>query len=322
VKIAVFYSDSPWASWSLSQGLPLVIERMGHDVLSAPFPPSTKITKAQEEAIRAKLPTAEQLKACDLILVCGPEHLKEWIKHYYREWKQIQTPKAGWYHEDMVRLASEHRILYDSITPLIDFHFMPNAIDAEKYKAEWVPVGVDTEMFCRKQFSGSSREYWEYPARDIDCAFIGLLYEKRKKFLEQFQLYINGIDFKVGHVIVQDLDGINIQKSAELLAETYSRTKVLVNFPSLSNVLVSKVLEAAACGSYVVSARQDGVDSPASSLYPADAPNIAADQVRHALNCESMRQEHARKSCEYVRRNHRMELRLEKIFQSVGVQVG
>lgn len=318
MKIAVLFSDSPWASWSLSQGLPRVIERMGHEVVSAGFPPTNKINKAQEEDIRATLPSVETLNACDLILVCGPEHLKEWIKHYYPQWKEIKTTKAGWYHEDMVRLASEHNISYDHVAPLIDLHFMPNKIDAEKYKAEWVTVGVDTEMFCPYR-----QQAWECETkkRDIPAAFIGLLYDKRKRFLAEFQPYMNGIDFKVGNVIVQDLSGINIEKSAELLAETYRRTKVLVNFPSLSNVLVSKVLEAAACGCYVVSARQDGVESPATSLYPADAPNIAADQARHALEYEPMRQEHARKSCELVHKEHRLELRLERIFQCAGVTV-
>ncbi len=327
MKIAVFFSDSPWASWSLSMGLPLVAARMGHEVIAGGFPPTSKITKAQEEAIRARIPSVEELHSCDLILVCGPEHLKEWIKHYYPEWKTLKTPKAGWYHEDMVRLASEHRILYDNVAPLIDFHFMPNAHDAEKYKAEWVPVGVDVTMFNPGWDSRSGeKKLWEHgmssALRDIDCAFIGLLYEKRKKFLEHFQPFMAGVDFKVGHVMVQDLDGINIQKSAALLADTYRRTKVLVNFPSLSNVLVAKVLEASACGAYVVSARQDGVNSPAAALYPEDSPNIAADQVRHALDCESVRQAWARKSCEDVHQNHKMELRLEKIFQCAGVQVG
>lgn len=307
-----------------------MIARMGHEVIAAGFPPTNKITKAQEEAIRATLPTVEALKTCDLILVCGPEHLKEWIKHFYPTWKSVNTPKAGWYHEDMGRLASEHLISYDNIAPLIDFHFMPNKIDAEKYKAEWVPVGVDTEMFqpcpfwptgnCKCSTSWADDCYINVNGkRDIDCAFIGLLYEKRKKFLEHFQPYMNGIDFRTGNVMVQDLGGINIEKSAELLAETYRRIKVLVNFPSLSNVLVSKVLEAAACGCYVVSARQDGVESPAAAIYPADAPNIAADQVRHALNYEPLRQEEARKSCEMVHEKHRLELRLETIFQCVGV---
>lgn len=292
---------------------------MGHEVISAGFPPTNKINKAQEEAIRATLPTAEALKTCDLILVCGPEHLKEWIKHFYPTWKGINTPKAGWYHEDMGRLASEHKILYDNVAPLIDFHFMPNKIDAEKYKAEWVPVGVDTGMFREDPDYGDTGSYRQF--RDIHAAFVGLLYEKRKKFLEHFQPYVNGIDFRTGNVMVQDLGGINIEKSAELLAETYRHIKVLVNFPSLSNVLVSKVLEAAACGCYVISARQDGVESPAASLYPADAPNIAADQVRHALEFEPLRQEQARKSCEDVHKNHRLELRLETIFQCVGVTV-
>lgn len=335
MKIAVFFSDSPWASWSLSQGLPRVIARMGHEVISMGFPPTNKINKAQDDAIRAKLPTIEALKACDLIMVCGPEHLKEWIKHYYPDWKNILTPKAGWYHEDMQRLASEHKIAYEQVAPLIDFHFMPNRVDAEKYKAEWVPVGVDTQMFNpfpdeaahrRDRFPDqgemeAAEQYHgeHYFRRDIPAAFIGLLYDKRKRFLEQFQPYMKGIDFKVGNVMVQGLDGIEIEKSAQLLAETYRRIKVLVNFPSLSNVLVSKVLEAAACGCYVVSARQDGVESPAGALYPADAPNIAADQVRHALNSEPFRQTQARKSCEAVHANHRLELRLETIFQCVGV---
>lgn len=313
MKIAAFYSDSPWASWSLSQGLPRVIARMGHEVLAAGFPPTNKITKAQEEAIRAKLPTADALKSCDLILVCGPEHLKEWIKHYYPKWTKITAPKAGWYHEDMERLAQEHKIIYENVAPLIDFHFMPNQAEAAKHKAEWVPVGVDTEMFCPWMATDVYR--------DIPSAFIGLIYEKRKKFLEQFQPYMNGIDFRTGNVMVQDIDGINIEKSAQLLADTYRRVKVLINFPSLSNVLVSKVLEAGACGCYVVSARQNGVESPASALYPPEAPNVAADQVRRALDYEPMRREHARQTCELIHSEHRMELRLEKIFQCAGATV-
>src|SRR5262249_39844222 len=132
-------------------------------------------------------------------------------------------------------------------------------------------LGVDAEMFCPCADCGDPEEYHNVthsaPERDIDVAFIGLMYPKRAEFVKQLTPHLGDIKIKfltgcqserglIPAISVFDADGLNIRRSMELLAETYRRIKVFVTFPSLSNVLVAKVLESLACGCTLVAPEQ------------------------------------------------------------------
>lgn len=309
MKIAAFFSDSPFASWGQSKGFAAVLRRMGHEVVDIAIPPTNKVTRSQVERIN------KPIDDCELILVSGPEHLKDWINQFYPQWSTLRAPKVGWYHESFVR--EDYSLNYENFRSMFDFHFFPDKDDAEKYGGTHLPLGVDVEMFS--DIDRTSYEPLEHrPFRDIDCAFIGLMYPKRARFYEELKPHLKGLNLRVanGNVVVHDLDGLNVERTAQLMAETYRRIKVFVSFPSVCNVLVAKILESMACGCYLVAPEQPvALNNYAGYKSAKDC----AKAIREALALQPYREKIARAGCEEVYRDHRMELRFEKLFAIAGV---
>jgi len=313
MKIAAFFSDSPFASWGQSRGFAAVLRRMGHTVVDIPVPPTQRVTASQLAKIN------KPIEDCELILVSGPEHLRDWINQFYPHWNTLKAPKVGWYHESF-HSREDYSLNYENFRAMFDYHVFPDKEDAEKYKGQWLPLGVDTEMFRRwsHDFMDGDVRCGKLPERDIDCAFIGLMYPKRQRFYEELKPFLKGIPLRVntGNVLVHDIDGMNVTKTAELMAETYRRIRVFVSFPSVSNVLVAKILESMACGCYLIAPQQ-----------PIDLKNYAgytttkdcAREIREALEANIYREKIAARGCEEVNREHRVELRFERIFELVGV---
>lgn len=304
MKIAAFYSDSPFAGWVQCEGFVDVLKRMGHEVVAIPVPPTNKVTKAQVERIN------KPIDDCEMVIVSGPEWLKTWIKTFYPQWSSLKMPKVAWYHESFVR--EDMTLNYADYESMFDFHFFPDANDADKYKGEWLPLGVDTEMF-----------HVEHRERDIDVAFIGLMYPKRARFVEELKPHLGDIKlemrcgFQSDHGLIPaiacyDFNGLNIRKSMQLLAETYNRIKVFVTFPSLSNVVVAKVLESMACGCKLVSPKQ----SDLSHYFGYTGAYECASNIRRALD---MSIPMGNAAAIHVHDCHRMELRFEQIFSKVGL---
>lgn len=311
VKIAVFFSDSPFASWTQSRGFAAVLRRMGNDVVDIAVPPTNRVTRSQVAAIN------KPIDDCELVIVSGPEHLRDWINQFYQDWRKLKAPKVGWYHESFVR--EDYSLNYENFRGMFDFHVFPDKDDAEKYQGEHLPLGVDTEMFTTREYYGDDmNDILDTPwRRDIDCAFIGMMYPKRQRFYEELKPFLKGINLRVanGNVVVHDIDGLNVQKTAELMAETYRRIKVFVTFPAICNVVVAKILESMACGCYLVAPEQ-----------PTELRNYAsyktakecAREIREALEAKVYREKIARQGCEEIHAKHRMELRFERIFALAG----
>lgn len=315
MKIAAFFSQSPFASWGQAEGFARVLKRMGHDVVDIPIPPVKTVTSSQIAKIN------KPVDDCDLIIVSGPEHLRDWINQFYPHWNNIKAPKAGWYHESFIR--EDQTIVFENFRSMFDFHFFPDKDDAEKYNGKHLPLGVDVDMFrraecCCNYDNGEGCTYCGWK-RDIDSAFIGLMYPKRQRFAEELKPYLKGLKLRIanGNILVHDFDGINLERSTELLAETYRRINVFVAFPSVCNVLVAKILESMASGCYLVASEQ-----------PVELKNYAsyktakecAREIREALEANIYREKIARQGREEVHKNHRMELRFEKLFEVVGEQ--
>ena len=311
MRIAAFYSDSPFAGWVQCEGFVDILKRMGHEVVSVAVPPVSQITKAEAERIN------KPLDDVDMVMVSGPEHLAKWIKAFYSNWDKLKCAKVGWYHESFVR--EDYTLNYADYEGMFTHHFFPDKADAEKYKGEWLPLGVDTGMFSPEDENGSVVE------RDIDVGFIGLMYPKRARFVEELKPHLGNIKIQMRYgcqsergivpaVAVYDFNGMNIRRSMELLAETYRRIKVFVTFPSLSNVLVAKVLESVACGCHLVCPKQPVYMR--ANCFEYEGAYQCAQQIKEALK---MRQTAAHDAAQWVSQEHRMELRFEKIFSKVGV---
>lgn len=311
MKIAAFYSDSPYASWSQSRGFAAVLRRMGHEVVEIPVPPAKQVTRSQVERIN------KPLDGCELVIVSGPEHLKDWINQFYPQWNSLKIPRVGWYHESF-EAREDYKLVYQNFEGMFDFHCFPDADDAAKFKGLHLPLGVDVEMFqgdCGCPPNGCCSRCND--VRDIDCAFIGLMYPKRQRFLEELKPHLQGVPLRVanGNILVHDFDGINVQRSTELLAETYRRIKVFVAFPAVCNVLVAKILESMASGCYLVASKQPVY---LKNYAPYSDAKGCAREIRKALERDSYRERGAAEGCREVSDHHRMELRFEEIFKTLG----
>lgn len=305
MKIAAFYSDSPFAGWVQCEGFVDVLKRMGHDVVPIAVPPTSQVTQAMADKVN------KPIEDCDLIIVSGPEWLRKWIQTFYPNWAKLKAPKVAWYHESFVR--EDLTLDYSHYEGMFDFHFFPDRADAEKYKGDFLPLGVDTEMFYPSAHAEK---------RDIEVGFIGLMYPKRAKFVEELRPHLEGINIKymvgcqserglIPAIGVWDAEGLNIRRSMELLAETYRRIKVFVTFPSLSNVLVAKVLESLACGCILVAPKQP-IDMTG-CYAPYEGAYQCAEAIRMGIGANFA------DTSEYTRKHHRMELRFEQIFSKVGL---
>lgn len=313
MKIACFFSDSTWASWSLSQGLPEVIKRMGHECFAGALPPDTKMTKARRDS----LPTQEQLESCDLIIICGAEYLKGWIEFLYPDWKKLKAKKCGWFHES-IDYALKKGIIYESILKYIDVPFLPNPQDAEYKKAAWLPIGVDTEMFkpCGVTLP-----------KPVEIGFTGLLYDKRAQFLSGLVPHVGDLEIRIGNVqlLGADTDAHLFRRQTELLAKNYREMEILFNLPSLSNVLVMKILEAMAVGTFVCTPEMDSLlheklaleDGKDLVFYQPDKPQQVADALKYFVEHDGEREKIAKRGCKTVREKFRMEDRLQSMIGAV-----
>jgi hypothetical protein len=227
MKIAVFYPRSLYSAWSVSEGIVDTLKRMGHEPLNCGVDPQ------QKEISRSQFPSFDALKECDLVLVSGPEHLREYIAALYPDFKKLKTKKVCWWHETVER-EDYGKMPSGEINAPYDVAFTPAAQD-EKYGMKWLPFGVDTEMFNIRPVS----------TRPNGAVFVGLLYGPRAEFVKK-----HGLEslIKFGTCKVEDLSGVNVRQSVELYATELRRTKVLVNLPSLCRHAVTKIFEGAACG--------------------------------------------------------------------------
>jgi glycosyltransferase involved in cell wall biosynthesis len=317
LKIAAFYSDSPFAGWVQCEGFVDVLKRMGHEVVGIGVPPVTQITQAMADKVN------KPIDDCDLIIVSGPEWLRKWILAFYPNWGKLKAPKVAWYHESFVR--DDFTINYGDYEKMYDFHFFPDKSDAEKYKGEFLSLGVDTWIFHPDSKQAEHR--------DIEVGFIGLMYPKRAQFVQELTPHLGDIQIKymtacqserglIPAIGVWDAEGFNIRRSMKLLAETYRRIKVFVTFPSLSNVLVAKVLESLACGCALV-APKNGIDQitgeypPSGLLYPYEGAYQCAEQIRAAMK----RGIPSSSAQNYAGICNSMESRFEQIFAKVGACV-
>lgn len=226
MKVAVFYPESLYSAWSVSEGLADELKRGGHEVIAAPIKPETT------QLSRKAFPSREELESCDRVIVSGPEHLGKFLSALYPDWQQFKVKKVAYLHETIER-EDYGKLPIDQLKRIGDILFSPAAQD-EDHGLKWLPFGVDTTMFDCKFV------HWD---RLHDSMFIGLMYPKRVEFLQKSGLALPCMTLQVAG---------DVRKSAELYARELCHIRVLVNLPSLCQHLVTKVFEAMACGCAVV----------------------------------------------------------------------
>lgn len=251
MRLAVFFPASLFSAWCCSYGLVDTLKRMGHEVTSVPIDPQSVLPIVQRE-----------IGPFDGAVISGPEHLLRY-SHVFERYGISRIPIVAWMHETVER-EDYGKLDVDALKRSADIVFCPGKQD-EKYGFRYLPFGVDTEIFNPRPFSFERgvAEHLGYKvnlaSRSIDAAFIGLLYPKRQAFLKE--LKAQGINLIIGNVQVLELGGIHPRKTAELYADNLRKIKVFVNLPTLSQLAVTKIYEALACGTPVLTPKIEHMEN-------------------------------------------------------------
>jgi len=312
---------------------------MGHTIHDCPLPASKQVNEREWKRLIDSCPTLDALKKFAVVILSGPEHIFPWLDELYGryEWEHLEVPRAGLYHESMFREDGNRD--FDRFRRYSDWHFFPAAQDADFFDQEhfgtkgrcvWMPFGVDTEIFCPVGFKPSAEQYAELKV--YSCAFIGLLYPKRVAYLQKLAGVLD-TEFTVGQVQVVDLSGVCHEETALRYAAELRRIKVFVLLPSLSQLLVSKVQEVLACGTFLlcplleserelVRRNMNTFENGRHLIYyrPSNLRGLA-DLMKEWSSEEKAeeREKIAWAGCELIHREHSMERKLETVLATMGV---
>jgi hypothetical protein len=319
---------------------------MGHKVDAIPLPTNQQATDAQIADVRARYPGLAYLKErIDAIIISGPEHVGPWIDQVYGrdEWKMLNVPKAAWLHESCVR--DDYQIDFNHLAWMADEWFFPAIQDAEfhdqdmfcKGRSHYLPLGVDTEVFKSSvagvRFTDASFER-NTLRNHFDVAFIGLMYPKRVAFIKALQQH-KIPPIHNGRVVGQvDLFGYDYEGAARLLASNYRVIKVFFNMPALSRLLVSKVFEVMACGTFLMTPQIPPEAGAAKNMLPFESGrdliyyrSSNLPFVAQLLNewsspdKDAERQRIAKAGCKLVHEKHSLNVRMQEMLikSKVGV---
>ena len=233
-------------------------------------------------------------------------------------------------------------------------------------RSHWLPFGVDTDVFrpskCVKcngigkvapapkegQLASSVLALPNYVAKfgdpcttcggsgfaknvhRIPMGFIGMLYGKRKAFISQLRHHLSSVPLRVGqNVGVNDIDGVAWRDSALRLAQNYRECAMFLNFPHLSKLLVTKIYEVMACGTFLLtpilpSEAERNMDQFRSGTHlvyysPTNVPFLN-QTCGEFFEREEQREQIATAGMMEVHRRHRLDQRLEVMLSKVKVK--
>ncbi|MGD0633095.1 MAG: glycosyltransferase [Beijerinckiaceae bacterium] len=297
-KIAVFHNGANVGSaWCCSEGIVAALKAEGYDVMDCGNP------------VRS-LFALKDLQQADLIILSAPEwFFSQLLRNYGQAWASLTMPKISWYAESFQ--ADDGRDMnFEILRPLADYHFFPAEQDAARFGGEWLPFGVDTDLF---------KPYGIEPVRD--ACFLGTLYPKRDEFIKTLTAPIE---------FLPAIKERSLTRSFQKLAEAYGSMKILVNFPSWSRLLVTKITEAMACGTFVLTPKMDHVSAMRNMeqfedrkhlvYFDAARPDELTGLIRYYLQHEDERRTIAAAGLQEVRANHTLRGRLRHMISQAGRQ--
>ena len=294
-NIVVFHNTAAIGSaWCCAEGIVSAFKEMGHRVIDGGNPRTKQI------------PIAD-LRNADLIVLGAPEWFAADLrKHYGFVWPTLRAKKAAWYAESFHR--DDQNFNFGPLRGLADRHYFPAIQDAEEFGGTWLPFGVDTGLFRPK------------PVEVIhNAAFLGTMYKKRAE-------YIASMGFPLARM--QPVSSPDVRASFELLADAYCSTKIFVNLPALSRLLVTKVTEVMACGTLLLTPLLDHPSGYRNMdifenrkhlvYYDPAAPQDIAKLVGHYLANPDERAVIAAAGRAEVLRKHAMHIPLQKILDDAA----
>ncbi len=243
---------------------------------------------------------------CDLVIVSGPELIAA------EKWESVNAPKRLWFHETAVRDDDDFSWCFRNIRSRHAGCFFPGVQDAETFDSQWLNWGVDTGIFKAERPWGD---------RKHPCAFVGQMYGKRQEFLNQIELH----DFEVLPPARSDYPEVRARE----LAEIHNGIKIFVVLPTLSQMIVTKVYEALACGSVVVlpelkdeAARNMETFEPGSPFlryYDPEQPTTLRSAIEFFRGNEDFTRLAGGLAAQEMRSKHTIEHRLAELLSPVEV---
>jgi len=288
LRVAVFHPGSSVRSpYSCSEGLVELLRQLGHEVHSF-----TNLSVS-----------IEQLRGMDLILLSSLEwYASKIINAYGDQWQTIKAAKVAWYVESFQR--DDQSFDFGVCRKVADHHYFPAIQDAKAYGGTWLPFGADTTIF----------RPFDTP-KLYEAAFLGSLYAKRAE-------YVRRINANIIHI--QSVDDPDKRRSAELLAYACSTPKIFVNLPSLSRLMVTKVTEVMACGTFLLTPKIDHpsalqnmepfVDRRHLAYYDPEKPEQIGELIAYYLAHEDQRNAIAAAGLAEVRQRHTFLQRVQRIL--------
>ncbi len=314
MKVAVFYPKNFFASWYALGGYVSALRDLGHEVIDCPVPGNLVRDVA---VFRRVLPSLELLLTCDVVLSTFHEYLHPWLEAVYgfEAWQQLLAAGKviARYDESMDRVDLKLPERLPELRRWANYHSFPAAQDALRYDGAWHPFGTDTRIFRPTR---TEKKY--------DVAFIGTMYQLRQNYLRQLVSFISSdVIFCCGSCMIQDLSGVKARESTELLAENYRQIKIFFCLPPMSRLIVAKVVDVMACGTFVMYPRLPGGSHRNNVLfkhhehlayYDLGYFKVNGKQVHHWLEHEAEREQIAAAGGELVRAEHTLPGMLEKIL--------
>jgi hypothetical protein len=322
LKVAIFYPHNFIASWYALGGYVSALKRMGHSVLDCQVPGNV-VQNVKE--VKATLPTADELKVCDVIIVAYAEYLRPWLEEVYgyEQWKRIKTPKILRFDESFDRKDLPHLMNFQQLKKWGSFYSFPAAQDAEKYGGQWLPYGADLEMFHPIPDS------LLVDVKKYKVGFLGTVYQSRMQYAQGLIPHLNGLPFNHTQIIASDLSGVRGDVSTQLLAENYAQLKVFFCLPPMSNLVVMKAFEVMACGTFLMYPRLKGESAINLSLFE-DGKHLVyyevgnykqnAEQIRYYLEHEGEREKIAFCGRQKVWSEHNIEKMFNSMFNYAKLQ--
>ncbi len=234
MKLFVFYPNPDLGcAWSLGEGLVRCLDRMGHKAIAVPIK-----THYSVDAMRSVFPPYAELCEADGIIVSGMEHLASYIESVYGDaWKKLDVPVAAWYHESFDRKDVRP---FEAVRGYASHHFFPALNDANTQGGVYLPFAADTTIF----------RPLPHITKNSRLGFIGVVYEKRQKFLDELRPALEriGVTLDVRQVVIHKGGEVSQLHSAQMYAQVVQRNELFLNLPTMSNLWVSKIVEVMACG--------------------------------------------------------------------------
>jgi hypothetical protein len=292
--IAVFHCQAfPGSAWCCAEGIVMTLMDLGYQVMDCGRPNWTVVP-------------IEALSQADLIIMSAVEWYDDILAERYGEaWFQLKAVKVAWYAESAHR--DDRDFPFERVRPLASLHYFPAIQDADEFGGHWLPFGADTTVFKPKEVETQH-----------DVAFLGSMYPKRVEYLQNISA-----DIAFLSVVFHD----DRRQGFELLAASYCTTRIFLNLPSYSRLLVTKVTEVMACKVMLIT---PGIDHPSGRrnmaqfedgkhlvYYDPERPQDIGEIIRHYIARPAEREAIAEAGWRETLHAHTLRHRLERVIGDV-----